>query len=243
MAQFTPTSLARLLANVDRELLVDALILADLTHVLYPRHLKILEDIEGNWNALYNVWLSGLVAEAATAVESLYTSPNPRFEPSGVLFVDSAVASVLQALDYFSPAGFLATILGVVNRLEDVVVPDHPPHPPFPPHPEIPPLLIPPHPPHPPVGGPINIYDLNQVRAHGARLEDDLTEILEFVGKARRLISAGRPGKAQARLEHIESIVGDGNEGARHEVFNVRSHTERFINDMLGETFSKDIYH
>ena len=134
--QFTAKSLSRLLSNVEREVLIDAIELADLTHVLYPRHLQVIDDLEENWNTLFNVWLGGLVAEAATAVKAAYDPSNPRgssagdlFRPTGVLFVDAALASILQAVDFFSPDGFLAEILRTVWRLEDVVHPEHPPHP------------------------------------------------------------------------------------------------------------------
>ena len=118
MAQFTASQLARLLSNVEREILVDALESAGLTSILPGRHLAILEDTEGNWNTLFNLFLNALLthtaAELAQTRSNAYPPPllvpggppNPLpFEPTGVLFLDGIAASIRLAIDYFSPLG------------------------------------------------------------------------------------------------------------------------------------------
>lgn len=113
MAQFTVTGLARLLANVEREILVEALEKADLIHLLPLRHLAILEDIEGNWNTVFNVFLAGDILAASEALKT----PT---RPSNILAVDAALASIelAQRLD---PTGLLNNIFRLVDAIADKV--------------------------------------------------------------------------------------------------------------------------
>jgi len=117
MAQFTPQSLARLLGNVEREVLVEALEIADLTQVLYPRHLQILDDLAGDMNGLYNLLIGpateDLLARKEAAERALAHPdlPTRRFEQTGNLYFDTAVASVMLAEQWMGVEGLLATLL------------------------------------------------------------------------------------------------------------------------------------
>lgn len=55
MAQFTAAGLARLLANVEREVLVEALELAGMTQLLTSTALSTLEDLQFRLNQLQNL--------------------------------------------------------------------------------------------------------------------------------------------------------------------------------------------
>lgn len=146
MAQFKAAGLARLLANVEREILVEALEIANLIHFLPARHLSILNDLEENWSTLHNVWLNGIIQEAATAEKALRKPRGlgqERYQQTGVMFVDAAVASVKLGLDYFNPNGIIAQLITSLDKLiSDVAgIPTEPPEPvpdEEPPVPEIP---------------------------------------------------------------------------------------------------------
>lgn len=135
MPQFTATQLARLIKNVDRELLVEALEKADLTSILPNRHLAILDDLEKNWNVLFNVFLNSLTIDSADAVHRAqhdayafrrHPAGKPpagrdalgQFQPTGVLFLDSMVASIQLATEIFNPSGFFSTILDLLEDLK-----------------------------------------------------------------------------------------------------------------------------
>lgn len=57
IAQFTPEGLARLLSQVEREVLVEALEIADLTSLLLNAHIQTLDEVAGWLNLIENTLL------------------------------------------------------------------------------------------------------------------------------------------------------------------------------------------
>lgn len=68
--QFTKTSLARLLKNVDRELLVEAIEEAALESLFLNRHMEVLEDLEGFLNMISNLVVLGKPAFGLLGAEN-----------------------------------------------------------------------------------------------------------------------------------------------------------------------------
>jgi len=211
MAQFTATSLARLLKNVDRELLVEALEEADLTQVLYPRHLDILDDVAGNWNVMWNVLLGGLVGEASkhlgTAQADAYaliTEPGLSrqqrqdiFHPTGVLFIDAMIASILSASEIFAEGGVLHSILTIVSKLD----------PTFP--------------------EPTNIYDINIAFDHADTIDGVMPGLQEFVDDHEI-----HPAAHESFTQIVQGIGINARE--------VKRHLTRFLTeDLQGERIFK----
>jgi len=91
MAQFTSTSLARLLANVEREVLVAALAEANLSQLLTSEALATIDELQGLLNLLTNVRTFG--------PEFL----GREFDEAISRFLDSAplVSSALSTIDFF----------------------------------------------------------------------------------------------------------------------------------------------
>lgn len=231
MAQFTVSGLARLLANVEREILVQALEKADLVHLLPSRHLGILEDVEGNWNTLFNIWLGGALEDAARAqaayeraLKTGIRPASPIWAPTGILSVDGALASARLATDFFNPDGIMASLIARVDELMAAVS-------------GIP--TVHPDPEPAPRGEPTNIYDLDQLFGHTLNVVDDLQTILQTAEFGVNNIHINQIQDFRA----IISIIGDLEKGTRHDAQNIILHRERFINDMLGETFVEDVYH
>lgn len=234
MAQFTPQTLARLLTNVEREVLVEALEIAEMVHLLPARHLQVIEDLEGNWNTLFNVWLGGVVSDAGSTVsryqrsfEALPKPENPFWRPSGILAIDGALFSAKLATDYFNPNGLIA---GLIARVDQVIsdiagIPTD--------HPE-----FPKHPPQEHEDA-TNIYDLDQIKIHTDHALDDMDFI---TAHSQWELGSNAPSMIES-FRLIRQRIGNISEGMFHDLWNVRLHRDRFIDDMLGDTFIEDIYH
>jgi len=231
VAQFSPTQLARLLKNVDRETLVEALEQADLTSLLTQRHLRIIEDSEGDWNTLFNVLLSGLIADAGTTLaEANKTAYDPLWHQgpdsgrrligelpqTGILFIDAMVASVITAAEIFGENGFLNRIRLLVEDLQGTIT--------------VPSTRT-------------NIYDLDQVLQHAEQVVNLLGGVESRIARIEKNLDLLDFTAVRTNLQQMKDLLGDLEEGAYHDLNNVTLHTNRFINDMLGETYVEDIYH
>jgi len=215
MAQFTVSQLARLLKNVDRELLVEALEKADLTSILPAKHLRMIEDREGDWNVLFNLFLNNLTIDQADAVHgaqhSAYafrrhpagkppagTDALGQFQPTGVLFLDSMVASIQLATEIFNPLGFLAEVHEIVQVLKDFEETQ---------------------------AGRINLYDLRQIALHVIRGEAQIRKAFDWI--------VAIPDPPEFR-----DVIKRALEWAHHDFTQIESHKNRFIaTQPLGDTF------